>query len=599
MGEPGRQTLPLRGVRAQIFLWTILPLILLLVAVTLGSIALHQRSMRRLVAERNVQLAEATAARLDTELRARARELELLLTLPSAQIAKSIPPETAATLSIFDAQGNSILAPSHAGARIEAEIRRAASAARADAGAPLTLPRSAPAGETDVLLALHNPASARTAVLQLGYEDLNLPPVFTHEPDRPYPATWIFAADGNPLFHPADSVWPGALPTRPWVAAALRGKTGSAFENPGSQDRTPHVIGYAPVAATGWTVFVEEPWDGVVVPALRYTLWAPLLALIVAVVSLVTIDFGLRRIVRPLHALGKMAGRVAWGDAGALHEPVGGISEIRALQRSLQEMVAQIDAQRAGMEDYVAALTEAQEEERRRLAREIHDETLPSLIALQQRVHLLELNRAALLDPSAHTQPSALDDPLRELNCMITFCLRDVRGIIRDLHPVYLEELGLEAALASLVRNASGGDTGNKLKARLKIRGPVRRLAPQTELSVYRIAQAAINNARQHGRPGQIAVTADFGDARITVEVRDDGVGFVPPKRPADLALHGHYGLMGMVERAARHGGHLTIESAPGAGTRIAATLPYAEPSRPHPGAKRAEVPARDAPFGG
>ena len=95
-------------------------------------------------------------------------------------------------------------------------------------------------------------------------------------------------------------------------------------------------------------------------------------------------------------------------------------------------------------------------------------------------------------------------------------------------------------------------------------------------MAVYRIAQAAVNNAVRHGRPKNIALQLEFGAEGVLLSAEDDGIGFVPPERPSDLALQGHFGLMGMYERATRLGGHLSIRSQPGEGTKVVAFLPYA-----------------------
>jgi signal transduction histidine kinase len=277
-------------------------------------------------------------------------------------------------------------------------------------------------------------------------------------------------------------------------------------------------------------------------------------------------------VIHPLQILGREASRLAWGDFQAIDRPAGGIGEITDLQAALQEMAAQINRYQAGMRDYIAALTATQEEERRRLARELHDETVQSIIALGQRVKILQLDlqdgRAAAHERDAED----VDARLNELGEMIAACLKDVRGLIRDLRPIYLEELGLASALEMLARGASG----SQMNATLEVEGAERRLSPEAELAVYRIAQAAVSNAQHHSAAATVAVRLEFGDDGVVLTVEDDGAGFAPPDRPSDLALEGHFGLMGMYERATRLGGHLSIRSSPGAGAKIAAFLPYA-----------------------
>jgi len=105
-----------------------------------------------------------------------------------------------------------------------------------------------------------------------------------------------------------------------------------------------------------------------------------------------------------------------------------------------------------------------------------------------------------------------------------------------------------------------------------------RRLAPEAELAVYRIAQAAVSNAVRHGQPSGIRLQLEFADEGVTLTAEDDGDGFVPSEMPGDLAAQGHFGLVGMYERATALGGHLSLRSTPGQGTKVVAFIPYGAP---------------------
>lgn len=310
---------------------------------------------------------------------------------------------------------------------------------------------------------------------------------------------------------------------------------------------------------------------------LQYTLLAPLVVLAAAVTSLAALYFGLRRVIRPLHVLGRQASRLAWGDFQAIRVPAGGIGEIEDLQRTLQEMAAQVGRYQAGMHDYIAVLTQAQEEERRRLARELHDETVQGLIALSQRVTMLEYDVAACAGGQSAEAVPHIQQRLADLSALLRQSLQDVRHLIRDLRPIYLEELGLVPALDMLVTTIRQ----DGLHAGIDVTGDERRLTPEAELAVYRIAQAAASNATRHAHPTRISLRLHFNAMGITLEVEDDGAGFAPPAFPSDLAAQGHYGLVGMHERATRLAGHLSIRSAPGQGTKVVAFLPYDPPCQP------------------
>jgi signal transduction histidine kinase len=103
----------------------------------------------------------------------------------------------------------------------------------------------------------------------------------------------------------------------------------------------------------------------------------------------------------------------------------------------------------------------------------------------------------------------------------------------------------------------------------------VRRLPPDLELAAYRIAQEALNNVVQHAQASQAQVEVRFEDQSLVLSVRDYGQGFEPPDLPDAMAREGHFGLMGIQERALLYGGRLTIRSTVGEGTAVTVRLPY------------------------
>jgi len=274
--------------------------------------------------------------------------------------------------------------------------------------------------------------------------------------------------------------------------------------------------------------------------------------------------FGLRYITRPLQALGRQSRRLAWGDFSATETPVGGVAEIEDLRLALDQMADQIQEYRAGMRDYLAFITRGQEEERRRLARELHDDTTQSLIALAQRIEMAQ--KALARDPAL------AGSRLAELKEMATSILQDIRRFTRDLRPTYLEDLGLLPALEMLVREL---DQPGDLQATFEATGAIRRLPLDLELTAFRIAQEALNNAARHAQASHVHLGLGFAESGLTIYVEDDGVGFTAPERPWELARRGHFGLMGMQERALMFGGHLSVQSSPGKGAKVTAFLPY------------------------
>jgi signal transduction histidine kinase len=283
--------------------------------------------------------------------------------------------------------------------------------------------------------------------------------------------------------------------------------------------------------------------------------------------ALLIIFFGMRYIIRPLQDLEREAQRVARGDLDAIQRPVGGVEEIESLQRTLNQMTTQIRAYQTALQDYLTALTRAEEEERRRVARELHDETVQTIIAL---IHRLEKCERAI------DSPEQLACRLEDVRSMATQALDDARRLIYNLRPPYLEDLGLVAAVETLGQDVARND--GSLSVRTEILGEAARLAPELELAAFRILQEALNNVVRHAKAGNVDVRVDFGKTGLTLTVRDDGIGFVAPQGPQDLARDGHFGLMGMRERALRFGGCLAVQSRPGEGTTLVVTLPYHVP---------------------
>jgi signal transduction histidine kinase len=185
------------------------------------------------------------------------------------------------------------------------------------------------------------------------------------------------------------------------------------------------------------------------------------------------------------------------------------------------------------------------------------------LIALGYRV---ELARRALERDSKEAARRL--DELREL---IHEMVAEVRRFTRALRPIYLEDLGLLPALEMLVR-----DVASKagVEAAFHVSGSPRRLSEELELTVYRIAQEALNNVEQHARARQVNLSLHFNLEEVLLEVADDGVGFEVPEHPEELARKGHFGLLGMRERAALVGGRLELRATPGQGTRLRVHLP-------------------------
>lgn len=223
-----------------------------------------------------------------------------------------------------------------------------------------------------------------------------------------------------------------------------------------------------------------------------------------------------------------------------------------------QRLDAELAARAAQLSELARHLQRAREDERHRLARDLHDE-LGALLTSAK------LDAARIRSRLAGAAPEA-QERLAHLVATLDQIIALKRRIVEDLRPSALTHLGLVAALEILAGDfaAASGIEVHRLLA------PVP-LAATTELVVYRLVQEALTNIARHAQARQVWLTLGRHDGRIEVVVRDDGVGFDPAS-----ALAASYGLLGMRHRVEAEGGELTVSSAPGQGTRIEGRFPAA-----------------------
>jgi signal transduction histidine kinase len=359
----------------------------------------------------------------------------------------------------------------------------------------------------------------------------------------------LIDSNGRSLYQSGDFSSGETLKTHPGVAEALRGETGTTYLRTGEDE---HVVAYAPVAPVGWGILSEESWEMLTTPALRTSQIMPLV-LVPALVIAVGLWFG-GQWSSPFKA-GGAAARLAWGDFRSIEEPVGGIAEVQHLQDELMQMAQKVRAAQQSLHDYIGAITRAQEDERRRLARELHDDTIQSLIALKQRVQLTRLGLKG--------HPAA--DSLVELESLAEQTIDNLRRQTRALRPIYLEDLGLVAALEMLAQETS---QSAGIPVDFHCQGDERRLPPEIELALYRMAQEALSNVARHAQASQANVDLRFESQAIALEVSDNGLGFEAPRSPAEFAQNGHFGLLCTSNRADR-GALKSLSAGKGASIRV------------------------------
>lgn len=303
-----------------------------------------------------------------------------------------------------------------------------------------------------------------------------------------------------------------------------------------------------------------DTWKTATDPALELTLVAPLVLIPPLLFAVGALWFASKQIIQPLQKLEIKAAALAWGDFEAIKDSVGGISEVQHLQLELTEMSRKVRASQDGLRDYIGAITSAQEDERLRLARELHDDTIQSVIALKQR---MQLAQTSVKDQNSRRT-------LSELETLSEQTIENLRRMTRALRPIYLEDLGLVTALEMLARETS---QNNAINIDFQKSGEEQRLSLEVELALYRIAQEALNNVVRHSQAKHADLHILFGEKETKLEVSDNGIGFDMPKSPTDFAPNGHFGLLGIRERADLIGARLEVESAPGRGTRLKVRL--------------------------
>lgn len=273
------------------------------------------------------------------------------------------------------------------------------------------------------------------------------------------------------------------------------------------------------------------------------------------------------RVLTPLRRLAAQADRLTQGDFTALEMSCGGIREIDALRRSMVAMVGHVRRSQEQGHVYAGALTNGQEAERTRIARELHDETVQLFIAIAQET---DITRSLV-----EKQPTKAIDMLKTIRVQATEAVDNLRHLIADLRPPALEELGLVAALEMLVQPSSNPTI------QVDVEGVERRLKEEYELTLFRCAQEAITNAQRHSRPSTILVKVTYQPDQILLTVEDNGTGFNVPTDFSCLASNGHYGLLGIHERVQNLYGTIQMSSTQSEGTQVKITIPCAEDDQP------------------
>jgi two-component system sensor histidine kinase UhpB len=271
----------------------------------------------------------------------------------------------------------------------------------------------------------------------------------------------------------------------------------------------------------------------------------------------------------PLRKLRSQISRLADGGPPPAEPAVGGRDEVAQIAQAFYETVQraellrEMESRSKRLEALSARVARAQEQERERIARELHD-------GLGQALTAMKLDVAAAARELSRNGASTKAH-LESARALIDEGMDEVQRIVLDLRPPALDSLGLTAALNACARDIA---SASGIEVTVETSRFDRRLPAEVETALYRIGQEALTNAVKHANAQKVEVTLAEEGQQVHMTVADDGVGFDPAQMTArDMAVHG-VGLLSMERRAAEVGGTFRIDSTPGEGTRVHVWVP-------------------------
>jgi signal transduction histidine kinase len=358
------------------------------------------------------------------------------------------------------------------------------------------------------------------------------------------------------------------------------------FSHADTGEKSLDLLAFAPLRMAPWGIILGQSEHEVFAPALALQREFVLLVLVFLGVSLFVSVVMSRKIVSPLKSLTYTANRIAGGD---LSTPVGnlGSDEILTLSRSFDEMrerlaeslekirtqnlelesrvvqrTQQIRAGRQRIEDLLKRVISSQEDERRRVARELHDTILQDVSAFLIKLEICRMH------------PERIDvGTIDEMRDIATETIDNIHAVISDLRPTLIDDLGLNAGVRWLLNRHL---RGRGIEWQVDVVSPLsKRLPPTVEISVFRILQEAIVNIARHAHAKHVSVTVDARKSSLLITVEDDGRGFDYQELIRTPSENGRgLGILGMKERASLVEGRLQIVSLPGTGTKLSLDVP-------------------------
>ncbi len=365
----------------------------------------------------------------------------------------------------------------------------------------------------------------------------------------------------------------------------------------GAGDKRDMILAFVPLEMAPWGISIQEPREDIFMPArkLKRT-FAALAAVFIGTAFILTIGIS-RSIVDPLKELIRGADRIARGD---LSKPVApqGSDEIGVLSQSFESMrgklvesmnsimlhtqeletrveerTREINQSQRRAEELLKKIISTQEDERKRIARELHDDTLQELSVALMRIDLCRLHPAEVSMEKIDT-----------LRGIVVNAWDGVLGIVQNLRPTLLDDLGLAAAIKSLLDLHLGENGVNYF---INTEGVAdKRFRPEVETTLFRIMQEAVVNIARHARAKNVFVLLKIEAKTVHVFIEDDGDGFdlnmLFAQGARDVKDRRGLGLLGMKERVLLIGGDMELCSMPGLGTRVEIRIPLSHAEADH-----------------
>jgi signal transduction histidine kinase/ligand-binding sensor domain-containing protein len=254
-----------------------------------------------------------------------------------------------------------------------------------------------------------------------------------------------------------------------------------------------------------------------------------------------------------------------WWFRGSIVAALGGL-----LGLAYRRRVARLESARAAEEEFSRRLMESQEQERQRLAAELHDSVGQNLLVIKNRA-LMALERSAT--------PARMSEQITEVSNMASLALREVRGMAQDLRPFQLDELGSTKAILAMIRRLG---ESSKIQFKPEIVELDGELPKHLEIHFYRIVQELLTNVLKHSQATEASVTISKAGAVLCAVVQDNGCGFEANQPHSQASPQGGFGLRGLRERVRTIGGRLRFDSRTGAGTTVTIEVPIEKsPTKP------------------